>query len=147
MSATRSRRHSTRRERRRARERKIVATRAPCSKAGRRDAPVNEIARAAGLNKALIYRSFESKEEIFVLTVADYLAELQARAAELSEPGDPCSRCARPASATSTSVWSIPRSWTALWLSCNGRPPSTQACLRRGLVSPRAVDGRVPRAA
>jgi AcrR family transcriptional regulator len=53
---------------------------------GRRDAPVDEIAHAAGLNKALIYRSFDSKEEIFVLTVADYLAELEARAAELPEP-------------------------------------------------------------
>ena len=56
---------------------------------GRRDAPVDEIARAAGVNKALIYRSFDSKEEIFVLAVADYLAELQARAAELREPEDP----------------------------------------------------------
>lgn len=56
---------------------------------GRRDAPVDEIARAAGVNKAVIYRSFDSKEEIFVLALADYLAELLARAAELSEPEDP----------------------------------------------------------
>jgi AcrR family transcriptional regulator len=90
MSATRSRRNSTRRERRRARERAIVATtRALFDERGRRDAPVDEIAHAAGLNKALIYRSFDSKEEIFVLTVADYLAELQARAAELPQPEDP----------------------------------------------------------
>ena len=41
------------------------------------------------MNKALIYRSFDSKEEIFVLTVTDYLAELEARAAELPEPEDP----------------------------------------------------------
>jgi AcrR family transcriptional regulator len=90
MPATRSRRHSTHRERRRARERTIVAaTRALFDERGRRDAPVDEIARAAGLNKALIYRSFDSKEEIFVLTVADYLAELEVRAAELSAPEDP----------------------------------------------------------
>src|SRR5271165_5663182 len=90
MSATQSRRHSSRRERRRARERAIVATtRALFDERGRRDAPVDEIAHAAGLNKALIYRSFDSKEEIFVLTVADYLAELQARAAELPQPEDP----------------------------------------------------------
>src|SRR5664280_314186 len=90
MSATRSQRQSTRRERRRARERAIVATtRALFDERGRRDAPVDEIAHAAGLNKALIYRSFDSKEEIFVLTVADYLAELEARAAELPEPEDP----------------------------------------------------------
>ena len=90
MSATRSRRHSTRPERRRARERAIVATtRALFDERGRRDAPVDEIARAAGVNKALIYRSFDSKEEIFVLTLVDYLAELKARAAELPERRDP----------------------------------------------------------
>jgi len=78
------------RERRRARERAIVATtRALFDERGRRDAPVDEIAREAGLNKALIYRSFDSKEEIFLLTLTDYLAELQARGAELAEPGSP----------------------------------------------------------
>ncbi len=90
MSGTRSPRHSTHRERRRARERTIVATtRALFDGRGRRDASVDEIAHAAGLNKALIYRSFDSKEEIFVLTVTDYLAELEARAAELPQPEDP----------------------------------------------------------
>jgi AcrR family transcriptional regulator len=90
VSVTRIRRDSTRRERRRARERTIVATtRALFDQRGRRDAPVDEIARAAGMNKALIYRSFDSKEEIFVLTVADYLAELDARAAELPPREDP----------------------------------------------------------
>jgi AcrR family transcriptional regulator len=90
MSATRSRRHSTHRERRRARERAIVATtRALFDARGRRDAPVDEIARAAGLNKALIYRCFDSKEEIFVLAAADYLSELQARVAELPERENP----------------------------------------------------------
>ena len=67
----------------------IVATsRALFDERGRRDAPVDDIARAAGVSKALIYRSFECKEEIFLLTLADYLAELQARAAELPEPDD-----------------------------------------------------------
>ena len=95
MPATRSRRHSTRRERRRDRERAIIATtRALFDERGRRDAPVDEIARAAGLNKALIYRSFDSKEEIFVLTVTDYLSELEARAAALHHPGDPVARAA-----------------------------------------------------
>ncbi len=90
MSGTRSREHSTRRERRRARERAIISTtRSLFDERGRRDAPVDEIAHAAGLNKALIYRSFDSKEEIFVLTVADYLAELEARAAEVPQPEDP----------------------------------------------------------
>jgi AcrR family transcriptional regulator len=90
VSATRSRQPSTRRERHRARERAILATtRALFDERGRRDAPVDEIARAAGVNKALVYRSFESKEEIFVLTLADYLVELQARAADLPEREDP----------------------------------------------------------
>jgi len=51
----------TRRERRRAREQAIVATtRALIDERGRRDVAVDEIARAAGVNKALIYRSFGS---------------------------------------------------------------------------------------
>ncbi len=90
MSDTRSRPRSTVRERRRARERAIVVTaRALFDERGRRDAPVDDIARAAGVNKGVIYRSFDSKEEIFVLTLADYLDELQARAAELHQPEDP----------------------------------------------------------
>jgi AcrR family transcriptional regulator len=90
VAATRNRHGSTRRERRRARERAIVATtRGLFDERGRRDAPVDDIAHGAGINKAVIYRSFDSKEEIFVLAVADYLAELEARSAELSEPADP----------------------------------------------------------
>ena len=50
---------------------------------------MGDIARAAGINKALIYRSFDSKEEIFVLTVTDYLAELEARCADLPQKKDP----------------------------------------------------------
>ena len=90
MSVTRARQHSTRTERRRARERAIVATtRGLFDERGRRDAQVDEIARAAGVNKALIYRSFDSKEEIFVLTFVDYLAELQARGTGLPGTADP----------------------------------------------------------
>lgn len=79
-----------RRERRRARERAIIATtRALFDERGLRDAPIDEIASAAGINKALIYRAFDSKEEIFVLTVTDYLAELEARGREDRELEDP----------------------------------------------------------
>ncbi len=88
--ATRRHRHATRRERRRARETAIIeTTRALFDERGRRDAPIDEIARAAGINKALIYRAFDSKEEIFVLTVTDYLAELEQRCADLSTAEDP----------------------------------------------------------
>ena len=91
MPSARDGRGPTRRERRRARERAIVAsTRALIDGRGRRDvAVVDEIARAARVNKALIYRSFDSKEEIFVLTVVDYLAELEARGAGLPGTADP----------------------------------------------------------
>ena len=40
------------------------------------DAPIEEIARSVGIARGLIYRQFASKEELFVLTVTDYLAEL-----------------------------------------------------------------------
>jgi AcrR family transcriptional regulator len=40
------------------------------------DAPIEEIAKSVGIARGLIYRQFSSKEELFVLTVTDYLAEL-----------------------------------------------------------------------
>jgi AcrR family transcriptional regulator len=55
---------------------------------GRQDARVDDIARAAGLNKALIYRAFSSKEEIFALTAASYLDELRALTDELEAIAD-----------------------------------------------------------
>ncbi len=71
---------------RRDRERDLVrVTRALFDEAGMQDAGIDAIARAAGINRALIYRSFASKEELFVATVADYLAELAERAAGESD--------------------------------------------------------------
>jgi AcrR family transcriptional regulator len=71
---------ANRRTRRASREQAIVAaTRALFDERGMRDARVEDIARAAGLNKALIYRAFSSKDEIFVLTATSYLDELRAR--------------------------------------------------------------------
>jgi AcrR family transcriptional regulator len=73
---------STRRER----ERDIVdATRALFDERGLQDAPIEEIARAVGINKALIYRVFASKEELFVLTVTTYLDELRELAADTTD--------------------------------------------------------------
>lgn len=81
---------STRRERRRQRELAIVtATRTLLDEQGRRDPSVERIARSAGLSKPDIYRSFESKEEIYAVTLVDYLAELEERSAGASEPEDP----------------------------------------------------------
>ena len=64
---------------RRARERKIVdATRALFDERGRQDARIDRIARRVGINKALVYRHFVSKEELFALTTTRYLAEINA---------------------------------------------------------------------
>src|SRR5688572_9587226 len=68
------------------RERDLVAaTRALFDERGLQDAPMEEVARAVGINKALIYRVFASKEELFVLTVTHYLDELRESAPEPHE--------------------------------------------------------------
>ena len=72
------------------REREIVeATRRLFDDRGLQDAPIDQIARAAGINRALIYRHFSSKEELFVATVTSYLAELDARSLPFDESADP----------------------------------------------------------
>jgi len=59
------------------RERDLVAaTRRLFDERGMQDAPIEEIAQSVGIARGLIYRQFASKEELFVLTVTDYLAEL-----------------------------------------------------------------------
>ena len=78
--------------RRRARERTVVeVTRRLFDERGMQDAPIEEIARAAGINRALIYRSFESKEELFILTVTLYLDELTA-GPDLGDADDPAAQ-------------------------------------------------------
>lgn len=75
---------------RRAREQEIVeATRALFDERGVQDAPIEEIAQAVGINKALIYRHFGSQEELFILTVTSYLAELEKSFAEVDKKLDP----------------------------------------------------------
>jgi AcrR family transcriptional regulator len=75
---------------RREREREIVeATRALFDERGVQDAPMEEIARAVGINKALIYRHFASQEELFVSAVTHYLTELAERFAEVDESLEP----------------------------------------------------------
>jgi AcrR family transcriptional regulator len=63
----------------------VEVTRRLFDERGMQDAPIEEIARAAGINRALIYRSFASKEELFTLTVTHYLEELTAGAPVGSE--------------------------------------------------------------
>ena len=66
--------------RRRAREREILdATRALFDARGVRDAQIEDVARAVGVNRAIIYRHFSGKEELFALTLVGYLDDLEAR--------------------------------------------------------------------
>lgn len=65
---------------RRAREHALVqAARRVIDARGVDRAPVDEVAREAGLNKALLYRSFASKEELYAETLVAYLADLAGR--------------------------------------------------------------------
>lgn len=73
-------RRRTTAERRRDRERDIIAaTRKLFDERGAIDAQIEDIARVVGINKALIYRHFAGKEELFALTLVDYLGELDER--------------------------------------------------------------------
>ena len=65
--------------RRRAREKEIIAaTRALFDKRGVRDAQIEDIAKAVRINRAIVYRHFTGKEELFALTLVGYLDELRA---------------------------------------------------------------------
>jgi AcrR family transcriptional regulator len=70
---------------RQVRERELVlATRALFDERGIQYAPIEEIAKAVGIARGLVSRHFSSKEELFVLTVTDYLDELGDLLAEVS---------------------------------------------------------------
>jgi AcrR family transcriptional regulator len=63
--------------RRRAREKEIIAaTRALFDENGVREAQIDDIAKAVGINRAIVYRHFSGKEELFALTLVSYLDEL-----------------------------------------------------------------------
>ncbi|MEX0427040.1 TetR/AcrR family transcriptional regulator [Nocardioides sp. DS6] len=71
-------RRATAAARRRAREAEIIAaTRELFDERGVRDAQIEDIARAVGINRAIVYRHFTGKEEIFALTLVVYLDELR----------------------------------------------------------------------
>ena len=82
--------------RRREREREIIAaTRELFDERGVRDAQIEDIARAVGINRAIVYRHFTGKEELFALTLVGYLDELRARLAEAADStSDPEARLA-----------------------------------------------------
>ena len=66
--------------RRRLREKQILeATRALFDERGVRDVNIDDIARLVGTNRAILYRHFSGKEELFALTLVGYLDELRER--------------------------------------------------------------------
>ncbi|QWF24379.1 TetR/AcrR family transcriptional regulator [Nocardioides sp. LMS-CY] len=77
--------------RRRAREQEIIAaTRGLFDQRGVRDAQIEDIARAVGINRAIVYRHFTGKEELFALTLVEYLEELRvALAGAVAGSDDP----------------------------------------------------------
>src|SRR5690349_22982836 len=84
-----SSRHNAAAARRRAREQEILtATRQLFDQSGVRDAQIDDVAKAVGVNRAIIYRHFSGKEELFALTLAGYLRELDDSMTALHEEPD-----------------------------------------------------------
>jgi AcrR family transcriptional regulator len=79
--------------RRRAREKEIIeATRALFDEKGVREAQIEDIAQAVGINRAIVYRHFSGKEELFALTLVSYLDELHEALEDADQPSDAASR-------------------------------------------------------
>jgi AcrR family transcriptional regulator len=80
--------------RRRKREAEIIAaTRELFDQRGVREAQIEDIARAVGINRAIVYRHFSGKEELFALTLESYLEELRdALAAAADNEREPRAR-------------------------------------------------------
>lgn len=75
--------------RRREREQQILAaTRGLFDVRGGADAQIEDIARAVGVNRAIVYRHFTGKEELFALTLVTYLNELRGRLVKAAEATD-----------------------------------------------------------
>jgi AcrR family transcriptional regulator len=83
--------------RRREREKEIIAaTRALFDEKGVREAQIEQIADAVGINRAIVYRHFSGKEELFALVLADYLDELRDAMVSADEgDSDPTARLER----------------------------------------------------
>src|SRR5689334_7563515 len=80
-------RRRTTAERRSDRERDIIrATRDLFDERGTIDSQIDDIAKRVGINKALIYRHFAGKEELFALTLVDYLSELNDQLTSADNP-------------------------------------------------------------
>jgi len=88
-------RRSAAASRRRAREMEIIAaTRDLFDRRGVSDAQIEDIARAVGINRAIVYRHFTGKDEIFALTLVSYLEELREAMLAVTGDGSPPERLA-----------------------------------------------------
>src|SRR5688500_11285147 len=75
--------------RRRLREAEIIsATRRLFDERGVRDAQIEDITRAVDINRAIIYRHFTGKEELFSLPLVQYLDELRVALQEAADTSD-----------------------------------------------------------
>jgi AcrR family transcriptional regulator len=73
--------------RRRHRRREILAaTRALFDARGVEDTQIEDIAHLVGINRAIIYRHFTGKEELFALTLVGYLDELSVDLTDADRP-------------------------------------------------------------
>jgi AcrR family transcriptional regulator len=78
-TATDGRRTAAAARRRERRTEIIAATRELFDQRGVRDVQIEDVARSVGINRAIIYRHFSGKEELFALTLCAYLEELDQR--------------------------------------------------------------------
>jgi AcrR family transcriptional regulator len=67
----------------------IAATRQLFDQRGTREAQIEDIATALGINRAIIYRHFQTKEELFAVTLVDYLDELAVELSNCKSTDDP----------------------------------------------------------
>ena len=69
----------------------MAATRRLFDDNGVREAHIDDIARAVGVNRAIVYRHFTGKEDLFALTMVSYLVELAeaARQPRRARPARP----------------------------------------------------------
>jgi AcrR family transcriptional regulator len=75
--------------RRRVREAEIIAaTRALFDSRGVAEVQIEHIARAVGINRAIVYRHFTGKEELFALTLVGYLDELRGELITAADAAD-----------------------------------------------------------
>ncbi|WP_110183314.1 TetR/AcrR family transcriptional regulator [Nocardioides solisilvae] len=70
----------------------LAATRALFDERGVRDAQIEDIANAVGINRAIVYRHFSGKEELFALTLVGYLDELRGLLEAADDVAEPCTR-------------------------------------------------------